>query len=374
MKKRTLFSTFAALSLMASTALAGSYQASTWLPQSATTVKVTYNDFADAVKKGTGGDVSFQLHVGGALLPAAETLQGVSDGVAVVGDILSAYTPSDLPLNNVVGDLGFLTDSSLVASFAAAEVKFTNKKVRDEWLNHNVVFGGNWSTSEYHFRCGMEIRSLKDVAGKRVRASVGAQIDFLKSIKATPVSVPGSEIYTALERGSLDCTLVADETLQALKLGEVIKYSTEMPMGVFIDGATWGFNRDFWTEIGPKNRRVVLDEMAKHIVLTQIGMLADDETATQETQARGVKWLNPESDLQAALNDFRSGYLKTLAKAQIEKRKIDDPTDIINDYIKARDKWTKLLANVDKTDSAALIKLVKQEIYDKVDEKTYGVK
>ncbi|USG61577.1 C4-dicarboxylate TRAP transporter substrate-binding protein [Sneathiella marina] len=374
MKKLTFLSMVTAFGLMGSTALADSYQASTWLPQSATTVKVTYSDFAEAVKKGTGGEVSFDLHVGGALLPAAETLQGVSDGVAAVGDILSAYTPADLPLNNVVGDLGFLTDSSLVASFAAAEVKFTNQKLREEWLEHNVVFGGNWSTSEYHFRCGEEIRSLADVKGKRVRASVGAQIDFLKSIEAIPVSVPGSEIYTALERGSLDCTLVADESLQALKLGEVIKFSTEMPMGVFIDGATWGFNRDFWTEIGAKNRRVILDEMAKYIVLTQVGMLADDETATKDTQARGVKWLTPESDLALELEKFRSSYLQTLAKAEVEKRKIEDPSDIIDDYIKARDKWTKLLANVDKSDSDALIKLVRSEIYSKVDEKSYGVK
>lgn len=371
--KRITITASVLLAAACSIAKADTYQASTWLPQNATTVQVTYSDFAEAVSKATNGEIEFNLHVGGALLPPAETLQGVGEAVASVGDVLSAYNPADLPLNNVVTDLGFMTNDPLIASFAAAEVKFNNARLRDEWLEHNVVFGGNWSTSEYHFRCGMEVTSIADVKGKRVRASVGAQIEFLKSIGAIPVSLPGSEIYTALERGSLDCTLVADETLQALKLGEVIATTTEMPMGVFISGATWGYNRDFWTDVGAKNRRILLDEMARHIVLTQLGMLNDDETATNEAKERGVKWLEPASDLVAELEKFRANFLVNLPAAEMEKRKIEDPSDIISEYTTASKKWEMLLADFDLSDAEGLIELVKSEIYNKVDAETYGV-
>ena len=132
---------------LTSSAFAESYDASTLFPPSAITVSVPYTDFADMVAKATGGEIVFTVHSGGSLLPAAETLQGVSDGLAVVGEMLAPYTPADLPLNNVINDLGFLQVNAYVAAFAATEVRFNNPNIQEEWLDHGIVYGGNWSTS-----------------------------------------------------------------------------------------------------------------------------------------------------------------------------------------------------------------------------------
>jgi len=353
---------------------AGNYQASTWIPSSASTTSIAYEEFVKEIEKDTDGEISFTLHVGGALLPPAETLKGVGDGVAAVGDILSAYTPADLPLNNVLGDLGFLQDDSLETSFAVAEVKFNNPRIQQEWLDHNIVFGGNWVSSSYHLRCVPEVKSLADIQGKRIRTSIGTQIDFLKSVGAIPVNVPASEVYTGLERGSLDCAMTSDEILNSLRTGEVVDYTTVLPMGVFIDGANWGYNRDFWTEIGPRNRRIMLDRMAEYIVRTQLALLEDDRRGVEDAKARGVQWLEANDDLVQALEAYQVDFLANLPAAEMKKRGIEDPSDLIEDFLAAREKWQSLLAGVDRTDAEALTTLVKTEIYDKVDETTYGVK
>lgn len=359
---------------MTSSASAEKYQASTIFPPSAITVSAPYTDFAKKVEEATNGEINFVVHSGGSLLPGAETLQGISDGLAVVGDILAAYTPADLPVNNIIGDLGFLQDNAYVAAFAAADVRFKNADLQAEWLEHGIVYGGNWSTSAYHLRCVPEVRSLADIEGKRVRASVGAQIDFLKSVAAIPVSVPGTEIYTGLERGSLDCALVADESLSGLRLSEVIDYTTVMPLGVFIDGATWGYNQDFWKEIGAENRRILLDLMAEQLVMVQIGLRADDAAAADEAKtAQGVKWQKAEQDLVDAKDAFLANFLETLPQTEMDKRGVDDPSPLIQQFLAAQEKWTQLLDGIDPTDAAALIELVKTEIYDKIDENSYGL-
>ena len=363
-----------AVAVIPAVAHAGNYQASTWIPSAASTVSVTYEKFLQEVEQESKREMTFTLHSGGALLPPAETLKGVSDGVAVVGDILSAYTPADLPLNNVLGDMGFLQVDPIETAFAAAEVKFKNNRLQQEWLGHGIVFGGNWSSSSYHLRCVPEVKNLNDIKGKRIRTSVGSQIDFLKSVGANPVSVPASEVYSGLERGTLDCAMASDEILIALRTGEVVDYTTFLPMGVFIDGAAWGYNRDFWVGIGSKNRRILLDNMAEYMVHTQLALLADDRRGAEDAKGRGVKWINADADLVKALETFQADFLTNLPAAEMEKRNVEDPSDIIQDFLEARKKWRGLLAGVDRSDSKALIALLKSELYDKIDETTYGVK
>src|SRR5689334_17259910 len=53
-------------------------------------------EFAEAVRAATDGAIDFEVFTGGALLPAAGTLQGVADGVAQGGTYAAVYAPSQL--------------------------------------------------------------------------------------------------------------------------------------------------------------------------------------------------------------------------------------------------------------------------------------
>lgn len=372
-QKTTLKGAAVALAAMTAPAIAENFSASTWLPQQAS-VPTSFTSFAEKVNAATNGDINLEVFVGGALLPAKETLQGVGRGVAAMGQITAAYTPADLPINNVLGDLAFLANHATVASFAATEVRFNNADLLGEWDGHNIVFGGSFSTPTYHIECTSPIRTLADAKGKKIRATVGAQIDFLTSIGAVPVSVPGSDIYSGLERGSIDCTLLANDALLSLKMIEVATHITELPLGVFLGGATWAFNKDFWSEQTPENRRTMLDELA--VVLVSNTTFTNDleGRAVVAAKEKGLEFIAPDAGLQGALDTFNSEFLEKLPAAEMEKRSVSDPSALIGEYLAAQEKWTALLADVDLNDDAALLALVKAEIYDKLDENTYGVK
>lgn len=375
--KSSLFaSTVSALALgtLAGVASADTYQASTWLGMTSKVATEGFLRFAEDVKEATGGEIEFETHLGAVLLPAADSLQGVGQGVAALGQITAAYAPADLPINNVLGDMGFTATDSFVGPFAIADVRINNDAARGEWEKNNIVYGGSFSTSTYHFDCTKPLNSVADIKGLKVRASVGAQVDFLKSLGAVPVSVPGGDIYSGLERGSIDCSLLSDESLVGLKLIEVIKTVTRLPMGVFFDGATWGFNRDFWNAQNEETRRILLDNLAAALVRTQMGLAEGDKLAFTQSEEYGITWSEPSEDMKEALAAFSDSFVAELPAKSMEKRNIADPTDLINDYIAAEKKWEKLLEGVDRSDEAALVAIVKRELFDKIDVSSYGVK
>lgn len=375
MKYKThMLTATAIIGLGAAPLSAETYQAATWLSNSSKIASEGYVQFAKDLEEASGGEIAFDVHLGGALLPAKETLQGVGRGVAQLGQITAAYVPADLPVNNVLGDLGIAVTDPFVGSFAVTEVRVKNPQIQAEWQGHNVIYAGSYATSSYYFQCTKPINNVDDVKGKKVRASVGAQVELLKMLGAVPVSVPASDIYSGLERGSIDCTLLADDALLGLKTVEAISHKTNLPMGSFMDGATWGFNGDFWAGLSAENRRLVLDEVATAIVRTQMGLTADDGRALEEAEKEGIEIFEPDDTLINARSEFLDAFIGNLAADSVEKRSIEDPSELIAQFAEAQEKWSKLLEGIDRTDEAALVALVKSEIYDQIDVESYGLK
>jgi TRAP-type C4-dicarboxylate transport system substrate-binding protein len=59
--------------------------------------------------------------------------------------------------------------------------------------------------------------------GLKIREFSAEGIDFTKAIGAVPVSITAPEVYTALQRGTLDGAVTASTSMTGLKWGEVLK-------------------------------------------------------------------------------------------------------------------------------------------------------
>lgn len=82
--------------------------------------------------------------------------------------------------------------------------------------------------------------------------------------------------------------------------------------------------------------------------------------------------VDPDETLTNALAEFviaDEGVLISTAK----ERGVADPEAILTSFKAIIDKWDGLLADVDRKDADALAQLARTEIYDLLDEKTYGV-
>jgi len=334
---------------------------------------VTYQQWAADVAKASNGTLKFEVHSNGSLVPARSTMQGIRDNVAVVGIVYPPYTPAEFPLNNVVNDLVFVSDDDIAAAFAYTELAMTNPKLQAEWKKNGGVFAGGYSTPVYNFICGKAIRKLDDAKGLKIRTAGGAQSDWVKALGAVPVSVPSPDIYSGIERGSIDCSMTDPSMLdKGAKLWEVAKSVTLLPMGVVL-GANYVYNPDYWKGLKPAERKILLDTMARATARAQVAYHKSVQEALDGAKKRGLELLPPSDDLKARLATYNKQTIENLPKAAMESRKVADPTDLIKAYLALETKWKGLLKGVDRTSDDAVFKVLNDNLYSKLDPAKFGL-
>ena len=366
-----------ALSMTAATVSSASaevYNLATWLEPNHIITQKAHVEWADDIKKQTNGEIEFEIFMAGSLLPAKSTMQGTADGVAQVGFHTATYTPSDLPISNALADMGFVQPDAFVMAFAFSDFMMNEEVGYQDWRKNGVIFGGGYSTPVYYFICKGENKSVADFQGKRVRMPGGGWARFGQTLNVTGVNIPSSEIYTAFDRGSVDCT-TSDPThlTSGATLMEVVDSVTLLKMSPFYGGVTWAYNPDFWQELSEEQRRTILDASARAMARLQIAYDEGAEQALTAAKEKGIKLIEPSEDLQKAYDDWVANGMGDLLGIAKEKYGVEDPDALYAPFQKYIDKWVGLLDGVDRHDEEALTKIAKSELFDKIDAATYGM-
>jgi TRAP-type C4-dicarboxylate transport system substrate-binding protein len=354
---------------------AAEFMANNFLDQNHPFSVHNYTEWAENVKKATNGAITFKVFLGGSLVPARSTMQGVRDGLAHVAYHAGTYTPSELPLNNIVADLALVTSDIYVSMAASTEQVFVNPKLLGEYRRNGLIYGGGYSTSPYLLLCNKKIESLADIKGKRLRMPGSLWDRWAVSVGAISVNVPSSEIFTGLERGTLDCGVNPLESLQSRSWWDVAKFVIDLPLGPYFSGPMWAYNPQFWRGITPEQRRVLFDNAARAMVRSSIAYINNTTSTEKAMGAKNVQMVKPKDDLIAASNAFIAADQTQLGKVAQEKLKINpaDAEQIIAEYKTLVAKWEKLLAGINPLDEEKITQLLKAEIFDKVDVRTYGL-
>jgi len=349
------------------------HMATNWLPPVHVLNAQTYQRWTADVAKASSGALKFEVHSNGSLVPAKSTMQGIRDNVAVVGIVYPGYTPAEFPLNNVINDLVFVSDDDIAAGFAYTELAMNHPKLQAEWKKNGGVFAGGYSVPVYNFLCTKPIRKFEDAKGLKIRIAGGAHAEWVKALGAVPVSVPSTDIYTGLERGSIDCTLSDPSMLdKGAKLWEVAKSVTLLPMGVVV-GANYVYNPEFWKGLKPADRRILLDTMARATARAQVGYHVSVEAALEGSRKRGLELVTPNAEMKARLAAFNKQFIENLSKNSMESRKVADPGDLIKAYLDLETKWKGLLKDVDRTSEDAVFKVLNDNLYSKLDANKFGL-
>jgi len=361
------------LACATSTLEAREYNANHFFAERHSMVRGPYVEFAERVADATDGSIEFRVFSGGSLLPPAASMQGVRDGVAQVSYHAGTYTPAELPIANLVGNMAFYNTDPMVMAFASTEFGLTYPAQLAEWKTNGVVFGGGYSTSEYNMMCNRPVESLADVQGKRLRVAGGAWARFAEHVGAVPVAVPSSEMYTGLDTGSLDCAVAAADALDSFSLKDVVTSMNTLAVGNYYAGFEWGYNIPFWQSITADERRVLFDQMAYYLAEHRVAFDADVTEAVNAAKDGGMTVFEPDQALLDSLAEFVAEDEGFLAE-EAASRGVDDPERVLADFKALIDRWDALLDGMDRTDTEALAELARTEIYDSLDEASYGMK
>lgn len=362
--------------LGAGAAQAEKYSISGWTPPTHVMAREIHYAWADAVRKATNGKIDFEVFTAGALLPALSTMQGVRDGVAQAGHVATPYHPSEFPVNNLIGDIGHGVGDPLVLAAAYLDYALNDPTGYKEWIDNGNLPITVISTPLNRYLCRIVVRTLDDLKGKRVRAPGGGWARTAEHLGAVPVSLPFTEIYTALERGAVDCVLTdAGNLTGGLTLMGLTKSVLMMPFQPGYNTSQLALNLPFWRKLSNAERRILLNESAVVMAKTHIVYAQEETAALQAAKAKGVQIIEPDATLKAAYGKWVADGFGGVAKYAREKLKIAEPEKVMTLYqTKYLDKWTALLKGVDRNNQAAVTAALKTNLFDKLDVATVGMK
>ena len=209
------------------------------------------------VAERTGGKFTIKLFYGQQLSKSKENLDGISLGAFEAAMFCASYHPGkNAPLN--VLDLPFLP----LADFGVM------RKVHDAVYGHPAAQEalGKWNAYIYmsnilpqyeYMGRGAPPQSVADFKGKRLRA-LGGMGRAAELIGATPSSMPASETYTALQRGTVDAIgFPYSYTFAAYKLDEIADWvTTNMSLGTVNCPSV--FNVGAWNSLPEQYRELLL--------------------------------------------------------------------------------------------------------------------
>lgn len=120
-------------------------------------------------------------------------------------------------------------------------------------------------------------------------------------------------------------------------------------------------------------RRIMLKALSRAIAYSLIDW--DKRTNHAWDVAKEYNVIVTEADTRSLeiLEQYKMDFIANLAKDAMEKRRINDPTELTMEMVSSLAKWKKLLATIDRTDVDQVTDLLNKEIYDKIDVSTYGV-
>lgn len=195
---------------------------STMTPEEHPQTKITRH-FMDKASE-FNENIEWEYYGSGQLGAADNHLRLVQDGTADVAMVVPTYeaemnysTVCDLPGGHTSAEQGARVGMKL------AENIFQDEEF-DE-LGVKPLLGGNIPPGQIITKED-EIRTLDDWEGKQVRVSGGAQALVIDAVGGSPVEMASEEMYSALERGTVDGTVLALYGIDGYNLWEVSNHTT----------------------------------------------------------------------------------------------------------------------------------------------------
>nr|WP_321456095.1 TRAP transporter substrate-binding protein DctP [uncultured Cohaesibacter sp.] len=154
----------------------------------------------------TGGEVEIEMLPSGAVVPAKETVDVIMAGV-LDGDFTTPiYFSGRNPAFAILGDLTAAYDSPLQQQGFCKDGpgEAVHQKVYDEVFGGSITVVACGPYTREALPATVEIASVDAMKGKKIRAPEGLSSEVFRRAGATPVNIPYSEVYTALQTGIVD--------------------------------------------------------------------------------------------------------------------------------------------------------------------------
>lgn len=339
--------------------------------------------YADKVSEYTDGSISLRVFPL-SLLSAAETSDGVRDGLADIGYTLTAYFPRQFPHTNLINessmqlvtfDQSKLSDGKDTFAFNAALTEFTFFNCPEciqEYRAQNQVYTSNGASSRYGLLCSSPVRSLEDMNGARLRVAGSHWSRWATALGATTMTLTINEIREGLSQGVMDCNVQSAPEILNLGLDEVVTHiNMDVPGGLYASAGSANFNVDVWQSLTESQRKAVMKAGAEFSADFVWRYVQDEARALEKAEASGAVVVKADDDLIEATVEFVEQDMNVLVSYYAENYGIKRGPEMLGDFGVVLEKWVDLVQDVETEEQLA--NLYWEQIYSRVDVTSHGI-
>jgi len=179
-----------------------------------------FQPFADLVAEKTGNALTVHLYNGGELGAGPDAqYDRVVEGVADLAVSLPGYTASNFPLT-LLTELPGVIDEQTGTGVIWKNIDLFQPEYQ------RVKLIALWSSAANLLYTKKPVRTPADLAGLNIRVPSRNAGLLVEAWGGSPVSMPVSEIYTALQTGVIDGAMIDGTATTAFRLTEVTDYLT----------------------------------------------------------------------------------------------------------------------------------------------------
>lgn len=266
-------------------------------------------EWAQEVEKRTNGAVKINMFPGATLTPADQCYDGVAKGISDIGMSVLSYTKGRFPLTEVIDlPLGYSSGLQVTKLCNAYYNQFKPKEFDDV----KIMYLHGHGPGILHTK--KPVRTMEDLKGMKIRCS-GTSAKVVSALGATPVAMPQTETYDALQKGVVDGVVSPIETLKGWKFAEVIKSTTQNLGSSYSLAFFVAMNKKKWDAL-PKDVQATIEKINEEwIEKTGKGWDEFDKVGTEYTLSKGneIIPLSKEEDerWKAAVQPVLAEYVAT---------------------------------------------------------------
>ena len=181
---------------------------------------VNYTAFTNKVREKSGGRMDIRFHAASSLYPGPELLPAVLDGRAEIAPVLAAYL-TDVLLEMGPLELPFMTHSMEEHKKAGFALRgFYTEMLARKGLK--LLAMSTWPSQQVFST--MPIRTVADWKGKKIRVYGADSANVTRLLGGSPVNIAFGEVYSALEKKTVDGAMTSATNAEPMKFFEVAKF------------------------------------------------------------------------------------------------------------------------------------------------------
>lgn len=259
------------------------------------------------------------------LAKAAGLMDAAKNRISDISFIINTYTADRLPLLTVTDLPGMFTNAQ--AGGVAVNALLQNEAVLNSYLAEGVrpLFAMAIPPSQLLLTETTKVNSLEDLKGLKIRASGATTEMAVKSLGMVPVRMPPSDMYLALERGTIDGAVFNVPNMFSYKINEVLKAAT-VNAGLGQTSMTMVINEGVWQSLSDENRHA-LAEVAADMGATVSGEFqALTDASYEKLEAANIDAITLSDDVLGMMNtamiEVREDWVKQMEGRGLPGREI----------------------------------------------------